>query len=941
MRLRIAAGLVLGLGAATANAGSVAADTSLLLRPQRVFDGTDEQAHEGWAVLVTGNRIAAVGPAASIAPPACARTIELAGMTLLPGLIDAHSHVFLHPYNETLWNDQVLKEPLAYRTIAATLHAERTLRAGFTTLRDLGTEGAGYADLSLKRAIDEGRIPGPRLLVATLAIVATASYGPGPLGFAPEFVPPKGAQEATGVAEVVRAVREQAGHGADWVKVYADYRRGPGGAAAPTFSLEELKALVDEAHSAGRPVAAHASTAEGMRRATLAGVQTIEHGYEGTEEVFRLMAERGVAFFPTLTAEEAYSEYFQGYRRGSEPWTEDRRHAERPARGAAGARGRRRGRLRQRRRRVHARRQRARARVAREGRDDAGAGAARGDVGQREGDRDGRSRRPDRAGAARRPRRRLGRPDARHRGERGRALRDEGRAAGAAAVETRPAGRNRSRGMKARWIACCVAFGLGIGLDGGTRGEAAVAQPEIGTRVARLLQVEGLLFKDLNKNGRLDPYEDWRRPVEERVSDLVSQMTLEEKAGLMVGPTLEMGPGGSASEQAIYRSNPFSGGPPVLYSPATSDAILRQHMRQFIDRSNADPRTMATWLNAVQAIAEGSRLGVPAFFVTNPRHHLSGLAQFGVNESAGTLSQWPGSLGLAATRDPALVEEFAAIAAREYVALGIRGAYHPQADLASEPRWARIDGTLGEDAKLTSELTRALVRGFQGKTLGPHSVALTVKHFPGGGPAREGLDPHFASGRFAVYPGGRFDDHVAPFRAAVEEGVAAVMPYYSIPQGRTSEPVGMAFNREIVTDLLRGRLGFTGIVNSDSGIMTAMAWGVETLSVKERYKKALDAGTDLIGSDGDPAVLVELVKSGALPEARLEESARRILRVRFALGIFENPYANPDEAARVVRSPESQAKADLAQRRSIVLLKNDKALLPLKPGSDGGGLAGL
>ena len=323
MRLRIAAGLVLGLGAATANAGSVAADTSLLLRPQRVFDGTGEQAHEGWAVLVTGNRIAAVGPAASLAPPAGARTIELAGMTLLPGLIDAHSHVFLHPYNETLWNDQVLKEPLAYRTIAATIHAERTLRAGFTTLRDLGTEGAGYADLSLKRAIDEGRIPGPRLLVATLAIVATASYGPGPLGFAPEFVPPKGAQEATGVAEVVRAVREQAGHGADWVKVYADYRRGPGGAAAPTFSLEELKALVDEAHSAGRPVAAHASTAEGMRRATLAGVQTIEHGYEGTEEVFRLMAERGVAFFPTLTAEEAYSEYFQGYRRGSEPMTAD------------------------------------------------------------------------------------------------------------------------------------------------------------------------------------------------------------------------------------------------------------------------------------------------------------------------------------------------------------------------------------------------------------------------------------------------------------------------------------------------------------------------------------------------------------------------------------------------------------------------------------------
>ena len=190
--------------------------------------------------------------------------------------------------------------------------------AGFTTLRDLGTEGAGYADVSVKRAIDEGRIPGPRLFVATRAIVATASYGPGPRGFAPEFVPPKGAQEASGTAEILRAVRDQVGHGADWVKVYADYRRGPGGTAAPTFSLEELKTLVDEAHSAGRPVSAHAATAEGMRRAMLAGVDTIEHGYGGTDEVFKLMAERGVAFFPTLTAEEAYSEYFQGYKRGSD-----------------------------------------------------------------------------------------------------------------------------------------------------------------------------------------------------------------------------------------------------------------------------------------------------------------------------------------------------------------------------------------------------------------------------------------------------------------------------------------------------------------------------------------------------------------------------------------------------------------------------------------------
>jgi imidazolonepropionase-like amidohydrolase len=244
-------------------------------------------------------------------------------MTLLPGLIEAHSHIFLHPYSETLWNDQVLKEPLAYRTVLAVIHSRATLMAGFTAMRDLGTEGAGYADLSVKRAIDEGRIPGPRLFVATRAIVATASYGPGPLGFAPEFDPPKGAQEASGTAEILRAVREQVGHGADWVKVYADYRRGPGGSAAPTFSIDELKTLVEEAHSAGRPVSAHAATAEGMRRAVLAGVDTIEHGYGGTDEVFKLMAAHGVAFFPTLTAEEAYSEYFRGYKRGTKPYSAD------------------------------------------------------------------------------------------------------------------------------------------------------------------------------------------------------------------------------------------------------------------------------------------------------------------------------------------------------------------------------------------------------------------------------------------------------------------------------------------------------------------------------------------------------------------------------------------------------------------------------------------
>ena len=301
---------------------SAAAPQNILLRPQRVFDGTNTATHDGWVVLVTGDKIAAVGPPTDVAVPPGTTTIDLPQMTLLPGLIDAHSHIFLHPYNETLWNDQVLKEPLAYRTIAATIHSRDTLMAGFTALRDLGTEGADSADVSVKRAIDEGRIPGPRLFVATRAIVATASYGPGPAGFAPNFDPPKGAQEASGTAEILKAVREQIGHGADWVKVYADYRRGSG-PSMPTFSLDELKTLVDEAHSAGHPVSAHATTAEGMRRAVVAGVDTIEHGYGATDDVFKMMAARGVAYLPTLTAEEAYSEYFGGYKRGTMPYTRD------------------------------------------------------------------------------------------------------------------------------------------------------------------------------------------------------------------------------------------------------------------------------------------------------------------------------------------------------------------------------------------------------------------------------------------------------------------------------------------------------------------------------------------------------------------------------------------------------------------------------------------
>lgn len=290
-----------------------------LLEPDRVFDARSEQAHKGWVVLVEGARIAAVGPAAKVKVPDGAERIALPGMTLLPGLIDAHSHILLHPYNETLWNDQVLKEPVPYRTIEAVNHVRATLMAGFTALRDLGTEGAGYADVSVQRAIDEGLIPGPHLFVATRATVAAHCYGPGPSGFREDLALPQGGIPVSGVDRMIDAVREQVGHGADWVKVYADYRCGKSPGAVPTLSEAELKAAVETAHSLGRPVSAHATTAEGMRRAIVAGVDTIEHGYGGTAEVFALMKKHHVAYLPTLAASAAYAQYFRGWKPGEPP----------------------------------------------------------------------------------------------------------------------------------------------------------------------------------------------------------------------------------------------------------------------------------------------------------------------------------------------------------------------------------------------------------------------------------------------------------------------------------------------------------------------------------------------------------------------------------------------------------------------------------------------
>jgi len=465
--------------------------------------------------------------------------------------------------------------------------------------------------------------------------------------------------------------------------------------------------------------------------------------------------------------------------------------------------------------------------------------------------------------------------------------------------------------------------------------EKTPSQPKIVARSVPILEIDGLQFKDLNKNGRLDPYEDWRRPVEERVDDLLSQMTLEEKAGLMVHPALGMGKKGSLLEEPP--AFPRAPDVPVVRRPATTEAILDRNIRHVLTRSSEPPEILATWNNNLQALAERSRLGIPVTISSDPRNGFRHDPN-ATSVRAGAFSQWPEPIGLAATRDADLVEQFGAIAAQEYRATGIRTALHPMADLATEPRWGRIVGTFGEDAELSAELTAAYVRGFQGKDgLNPNSVATMTKHFPGGGPQLKGFDPHHDYGKEQVYPGNNFNYHLIPFKAAIEAKTAQMMPYYGIPVDVTSENVGMGFNKNILTGLLREKLGFDGVICTDWQITSLMPWGVEDLSLEERYKKAIEAGADQFGGDHTPEIIVALVENGEIPQTRIDESARRLLRDKFRLGLFENPYVDPEHAKRIVGHDEFQAAADLAQRKSIVLLKNEAAdsgkTLPLSRGT--------
>ncbi|MFJ8806349.1 glycoside hydrolase family 3 protein [Streptomyces sp. NPDC102490] len=346
---------------------------------------------------------------------------------------------------------------------------------------------------------------------------------------------------------------------------------------------------------------------------------------------------------------------------------------------------------------------------------------------------------------------------------------------------------------------------------------------------------------------------------------------------------------------------------------------------------------MAQWHNTVQELAAGTRLGIPVTVSTDPRHAFT--TNLGASMSAGAFSAWPEPTGLAAVRDPQLVRRFADTARREYLAVGLRVALHPQIDLATEPRWSRQAATFGADATLTSELVQAYIHGFQGEALGADSVATMVKHFPGGGPQKDGEDPHFPHGKEQVYPGGMRDYHLRPFRAAIAAGASQIMPYYGQPVGTDWEEVGFGFNHGVVTGLLRERLGFEGIVCTDWGLLTdheifgevheARAWGVEHLTVAERAAKALDAGADQFGGEACPEIVVELVRSGRVGEERLDISVRRLLREKFVLGLFDDPFVDPDLAEEIVGNSEFRRAGEAAQRRSLTVLVNRDRTVPV------------
>ncbi|MFN7935733.1 MAG: glycoside hydrolase family 3 N-terminal domain-containing protein [Bryobacteraceae bacterium] len=446
-------------------------------------------------------------------------------------------------------------------------------------------------------------------------------------------------------------------------------------------------------------------------------------------------------------------------------------------------------------------------------------------------------------------------------------------------------------------------------------------QPKVETRAGAVMKVDGLAFKDLNRNGGLDPYEDWRLPLEKRVSDLLARMTLEEKAGLMQITSFQAG--------------------------SVEDYVNQRHIRYLILRDNLPAREMAARANKSQELAEKSRLGIPIVFTSNPRNHVRDNLVYEEAEAAGEFSNWPGTLGLAATNDLKLIRSFAEIARAEWRAAGIQKCYGYQIEVATEPRWYRIQTTFGESPKRNAEIAREVVLGFQGLALGPESVAQSIKHFPGDGPVDKGLDPHSSWGQWAVYPtpGSLFQYHLPPFQAAVDAGASSIMSFYNNPSNEKSaeqfpkewwhsdkqqfEEVAGAYNKAILTKLLRERMKFKGYVNTDSGVLTANAFGVEKLSMPERFAKAVKAGVALFSDNNNPQGLVDAVRQHLLEEKDLDPGVSLLLREIFQLGLFENPYSDPEAAQRIAELPASAQRADEAHRKSIVLLRNDRKLLPI------------
>jgi beta-glucosidase len=471
------------------------------------------------------------------------------------------------------------------------------------------------------------------------------------------------------------------------------------------------------------------------------------------------------------------------------------------------------------------------------------------------------------------------------------------------------------------------------------------AQPPIGTRAAPVIEVGGLRFRDLNRDGQLQPYEDWRLTPAVRARDLVGRMTLEEKAGAMMhGTARSPGPMGTAGVGTAYDT------------AANRALIVGTNVNSMITRLGGDPSSLAAQSNALQEIAEGTRLGIPVTISTDPRHHFQYV--LGASVTAGQFSQWPEALGFAAIGDATLMRRFGDIARQEYRAVGIQMALSPQADLATEPRWSRINGTFGEDAALAGRLVRAYVEGFQhgGRGVDTGGVLTVVKHWVGYGAASEGFDSHNYYGRRATFPGKNLEYHVRPFLGAIAANVAGVMPTYSILEGATwrgrpIEQVGAGFNRQLLTGMLRGQYGFHGVILTDWAITNdctehcrsgspagerptfanvAMPWGVEDLPKRARFVKAVQAGVDQFGGTEDARMLVDAVRAGELTEARLDESVRRIMTEKLALGLFENPFVDAGAARARVGTEAFRAAGLDAQRRSLVLLENEGRILPLR-----------